>query len=257
MQRRWKDVCCGHNELNSAILGRRMRGRHSFWLSSWPCWLEFVIVKADTCIPAGLDPVNHTKESPHSSLSFSTLTEESVPCSDEEYWAKLCCPIITVLACKSGYLFMLDLDNKKMFGVHAQSGQYVHHTSSWTLWCSCHLNVSCGPLKSFSRRTHFSKHRGNRSFFYLNFFLSLSSFFLYFWKGRLNTVFPAVQSRRSRGQSWISVLAAVSSVRWDPASGTQDVSSWLMIHEVYRNGPLEIPNNFHGTSKCCHLLDQK
>lgn len=87
----------------------------------------FVIVKADTCIPAGLYPVNHTKEARHSSLSFSTLIEESVLCSEEEYWAKLCCPIIIVLSSKSGYLFMLDLDNKNMFGVHAQSGQYINH----------------------------------------------------------------------------------------------------------------------------------
>lgn len=39
-------------------------------------------------------------------------------CSEEEYWAKLCCPIIIVLSCKSGYLFTLDLDNTKMFGVN-------------------------------------------------------------------------------------------------------------------------------------------
>lgn len=260
MQRRWKDVCCGHNELNSAILGRRMREGHSFWLSSWPCWLEFVIVKADTCIPAGLDLVNHTKEAPHSSLSFSTLTEESMPCSEDEYWAKLCCPIIIVLPCKSAYLFMLDLDNKKMFGAHAQSGQYIHCVSSWTPWCSCHLNVLCGPLKSCSRRIHFLKHCGNRGFFYLNSdvtsFLSFS-FFLYSWKGKLDTVFPVVQSMRSRRRAWISVLAVMFSVRRDPASGPQDVSSWLVIHEMYRNGPLEIPNNFHGSSKWCHLLYQK
>lgn len=112
--------------------------------------------------------VNHTKETHHSSLSSSTLIEENVLCSEEEYWAKLCCSITIVLSCKTGYLFMLDLDNKKMFGVRAQSGQYIHRISSWTPWCSCHFNISCGPLKSFSRRTHFSKHRGTRSFFYLN-----------------------------------------------------------------------------------------
>lgn len=143
-----------------------MREGDSFWLSPW---LEFVIVKADTCIPAGLDPVNHTKEAHHSSLSFSTLIEECVLSTEEEYWAKLCYPIIIVLSSKSGYLFMFNLDNKKMFGVHAQSGQYIHHISSSTLGCSCHFNILCGPLKSFSRIIHFSKHRGNRSFFCLNF----------------------------------------------------------------------------------------
>lgn len=41
----------------------------SFWLSSWLHCLYFVIVKADTHIPAGLDPVNHTKEPhPHKGL---------------------------------------------------------------------------------------------------------------------------------------------------------------------------------------------
>lgn len=159
MQRRCKDVSHGHNELNSAVLGREMRERHSFWLSSWPYWLEFVIVKADTCIPAGLDPVNHTKEAHHSSLFFSTLIEGSMLCSEEEYWAKLCCPIIIVLSCKSGYLFTLDLDNKKMFGVNAQSGQYIHSISSWKPWCSCHFNSLCSPLESSNRRIHFSKER--------------------------------------------------------------------------------------------------
>lgn len=38
-------------------------------------------------------------------------------------------------------------------------------------------------------------------------------------------MFPAVQSIKIRRQSWISVLAVVSSIRRDPASGPQDVSS--------------------------------
>lgn len=195
MQRRWKDVCSGHNELNSAILGRRMREGHSSWLSSWPCWLEFVIVvKADTCIPAGLDPENHTKEAPHSSLSFSMLTEESVPWSEEEYWAKLCCGIIIVLSCKSGYLLMLDLDNKKIFGVRAQSGQYNHHISSWTrlmVLPSQHLVWSFwNPSPEYISQT---TGETGVSFTWillisLHFFPSLSSFFLYSWKGDLTLV---------------------------------------------------------------------